>query len=82
MLVVWLTGAAIATEGRWFESPWLWAKLALVLALTGLHGVQSGRLRRLQRGDLLQMRMRLDHVVAFIATSVVLVALLVVLKPF
>jgi putative membrane protein len=82
MLVVWLTGATIATEGSWFESPWLWAKLALVLALTGLHGVQSGMLRRLQRGDLSQPRMRLDHVVAFIATSVVLVALLVVLKPF
>ncbi|WP_213982018.1 CopD family protein [Sphingomonas sp. dw_22] len=82
MLFVWLTGAAIAAEGGWFGSPWLWGKLVLVLALTGLHGVQSGRLRRLRRGDPLQTRMRAVHIAAFIASSAACIAILVVVKPF
>jgi putative membrane protein len=82
MLLVWLTGAAIAAQGSWFGSPWLWAKLALVLALTGLHGVQSGKLRRRRRGDPTQTQVRPTHIAAFIAASVTVIALLVVLKPF
>jgi uncharacterized membrane protein len=81
MLLVWLTGAAIATEGGWFASSWLWAKLVLVVALTGLHGVQSGRLRRLRRGELLQGRLQAIPIAAFIAMLVTLIALLVVSKP-
>jgi uncharacterized membrane protein len=82
MLVVWLTGAVIAAEGAWFGSPWLWGKLVFVLALTGLHGVQSGRLRRLQRGAPLQTRIQAVHIAAFIASSAAIIALLVVVKPF
>jgi uncharacterized membrane protein len=82
MLVVWLTGATIAAEGGWFGSPWLWAKLVLVLALTGLHGLQSGKLRRLRRGEVAQARVQSTHIAAFIAASVTVIALLVVLKPF
>ena len=82
ILAVWLTGAAIAAEGAWFASPWLWAKLTLVVALTGLHGIQSGRLRRLRRGDPPPAAMRASHTAAFIAASVTIIALLVVLKPF
>ncbi len=81
MLAVWLTGAAIAAQGDWFASPWLWTKLALVLVLTGLHGIHSGRLRRLRRGDPVQA-MRGAHIAAFIAAPVSIIALLVVLKPF
>lgn len=82
MLLMWLTGAAIAVEGGWFESPWLWGKLAFVLALTGLHGVQSGRLRRLRRGEQPRTRMRAASTAAFIAFSATCIALLVVAKPF
>ncbi|MEG3152626.1 CopD family protein [Sphingomonas sp. ZT3P38] len=82
MLLVWLTGATIAAEGAWFGSPWLWAKLAFVLALTGLHGVQSGRLRRLRRGETVESRVRTGYIAAFLAGSVAVIALLVVVKPF
>lgn len=81
MLAVWLTGAAIAAEGTWFASPWLWAKLALVLVLTGLHGVQSARLRRLRRGDPTPAAMQGIRIAIFIAASVTFIAMLVVLKP-
>lgn len=82
MLIVWLSGATIAAEGGWFGSPWLWLKLVLVLALTGLHGVQSGKLRRLRRGEMVQTQVQYTRVAAFIAVSVTVIALLVVLKPF
>jgi putative membrane protein len=82
MLCVWLTGAAIAAEGAWFGSPWLWVKLGFVLALTGLHGIQAGRLRRLRRDERLQIRMQAVHIAAFIACSAACIALLVVVKPF
>ncbi len=82
MLLVWLTGVVIATEGGWFSSPWLWGKLVFVLALTGLHGFQSGRLRRIRRGEQPQTRMQAERMVACIAVSAAIIALLVVVKPF
>lgn len=50
MLLVWALGLTLATTGQWFAAGWLQAKLALVLILSGLHGVQSGRLRRAAGG--------------------------------
>lgn len=82
MLLLWLTGATIAVQGAWFGSGWLWAKLVFVLALTGLHGVQSGRLRRLRNGAEGDARVPALGVVAFIGCSTTLIALLVVVKPF
>lgn len=83
MLLVWVTGATIAVEAGWFASPWLWAKLGFVLALTGLHGIQSGKLRRLRRaGGEPSAATPALRVAAFIALSVSSIALLVVAKPF
>ena len=82
MIVVWLTGAAIAVDGGWFGNSWLWAKLVFVLALTGLHGVQSGRLRRMRRGEQPRTRMQAERVATCIAVSAAIIALLVVAKPF
>ncbi|WP_180142448.1 CopD family protein [Sphingomonas sp. R-74633] len=82
MLAVWLTGAMIAAEGAWFASPWLWPKLALVLVLTGLHGVQSGLLRQLRRGQQPNTRLHGVMVAAFISAAVIFIAALVVVKPF
>src|SRR5579872_4179558 len=38
IVLVWLTGPWLAYESGFYLSPWLWAKFALVLALSGLHG--------------------------------------------
>src|SRR5579864_1691960 len=51
MLAVWALGLMLAREGGWFVQAWLQAKLVLVLALSALHGVQSGVLRRLTGGS-------------------------------
>ena len=46
MMATWALGIGLAAAGGWFVSGWLQAKLVLVVVLSGLHGVQSGRLRR------------------------------------
>ena len=38
MIAVWGLGLWLAWDGGWMTAPWLHAKLALVLALSGLHG--------------------------------------------
>jgi protoporphyrinogen IX oxidase len=38
MITAWALGLWLAWDGGWFVSPWLHAKLALVVALSGLHG--------------------------------------------
>lgn len=38
MIVTWLAGLYLAWSGHWFTSPWLHVKLALVLALSAVHG--------------------------------------------
>lgn len=50
MLLVWALGLTLALAGHWFADAWLQAKLVFVLVLSGLHGIQSGRLRRLAGG--------------------------------
>ncbi|MEA1677457.1 CopD family protein [Nitrospirillum sp. BR 11163] len=52
ILLVWGLGLTLAVTGGWLPSAgWLWAKLALVTALSGLHGAQAGALRRLANGQ-------------------------------
>ena len=46
LLLAWGLGVWLAVQAGWFHSGWLHVKLALVLALSALHGVASGALRR------------------------------------
>jgi protoporphyrinogen IX oxidase len=46
MLLTWALGLSLAVWAGWFPSAWLIVKLIFVLALSALHGIQSGRLRR------------------------------------
>ncbi|WP_429927919.1 CopD family protein [Achromobacter xylosoxidans] len=76
------SGVYLATSAGWFGSGWLSVKLALVLLLAAVHGMQAGRLRRLAEaaGDASEAgRARLMPVVL---AAPVLIILLVVLKPF
>src|SRR4029077_114090 len=41
MIVTWLAGLYLAWAGHWFSSGWLHGKLALVIALSGVHGFFS-----------------------------------------
>lgn len=39
LIATWLLGLALGWMGGWFDSGWLQAKLALVVALTAVHGL-------------------------------------------
>lgn len=46
MIATLALGLTLAQLAGWFSAGWLQAKLVLVLGMTALHGVISGRLRR------------------------------------
>ncbi|CCE08821.1 conserved membrane hypothetical protein [Bradyrhizobium sp. STM 3843] len=82
MLVVWGAGLALAMQGQWFGSLWLTLKLGIVLALSALHGVLSGTLRRLAWSEAPMVPSWLKHVPLLVVGSVTAIAVLVVVKPF
>ncbi|MFY2607432.1 CopD family protein [Achromobacter ruhlandii] len=76
------SGVYLATSAGWFGSGWLSVKLALVLLLAAVHGMQAGRLRRLAEaaGDVTEAgRARL---MPLVLAAPVLIILLAVMKPF
>ena len=78
MLLVWTLGLILATSGHWFAEIWLQIKFGLVLVLSGLHGVQSGRLRRLAAGSALPALRTAPVVLA----CAIVIAVMAVAKPF
>ena len=79
MLLVWALGVTLALQGGWFRSGWLSAKLVFGVVLSGLHGVQSARLRRLAGGAAAAPLSLAAPLVLACATAI---AVLVVVKPF
>lgn len=51
MIATWALGLTMAMSANWFASRWMIAKLVLVVALSALHGVLSGQLRRATAGQ-------------------------------
>ena len=47
MILVWVLGLTLATEGGWWTAGWLHLKLLLVLGLTAYHGYMVGYGRKL-----------------------------------
>ncbi|WP_043361439.1 CopD family protein [Belnapia sp. F-4-1] len=81
LLTAWAFGIATALDNGWFGAGWLSAKLLLVVALTGLHGLQAGALRRLafQAG---RPPRGLGRAPAAVALALAAIAVLAVAKPF
>jgi uncharacterized membrane protein len=77
LLLVWALGLSLALWGGHFSNLWLQAKLVFVVVLSGVHGILSGRLRRLAGGGSVRPQ-RFGPVI--IASLVPIVALAVV-KP-
>lgn len=81
MLLAWTCGLALASQGHWWMAPWLMLKLALVLALSALHGVQAGSLRRMVGDPVRRPPPWLRHSPVLVLCGVTAIVLLVVLKP-
>ena len=78
MLLVWALGLTLALMGGWLRDGWLIAKLVLVVALSGAHGVQSAKLRRLAGGVAAGASPRLAPLAIGV---IVAIAILAVVKP-
>lgn len=81
MLVVWVLGITLASEGGWWTAGWLHIKLLLVLGLTAYHGYMVGYGRKLARGQrpASGRALRLMNEVPGIVTAAIVI--LVIVKP-
>lgn len=82
LILVWITGPLLAYgEGVW-RDPWLHAKIAFVLLLTGFHGYLAGRVQEFAN-DGNSKSARFYRFVNEVPTVLMLIIVaLVVLKPF
>jgi putative membrane protein len=82
MIATWGLGLWLASDGGFFSSPWLHAKLALVLILSGLHGLFARWVRDFAN-DRNTRPQRFYRIVNEAPTLLMIViVILVVVKPF
>jgi putative membrane protein len=82
MIATWLLGLGLAFEGGWFASPWLQAKILLVLILSGIHGLLARWVRDFA-GDRNQHSHKFYRIINEIpAVLMVGIVILAVVKPF
>jgi protoporphyrinogen IX oxidase len=82
MILVWIFGLTLATIGGFWASPWLHAKLLLVLGLSGYHGYMIGYGRKLAAGERPASGTALRIMNEVPGIAAVLIVVLVVVKPF
>jgi putative membrane protein len=82
MLLAWGLGIAIAMQGGWFGALWLTLKLGFAVFLSAMHGIAAGTLKRLVRGGQPASSFALRHLPLATVASMVVVAVLAVVKPF
>ena len=82
MIATWVLGLALAFLGGWWDSGWLHGKLALVLALSGVHGMLVSQVRRFAE-DRNARTQRYFRVLNEVPTLLMIgIVILVVVKPF
>jgi putative membrane protein len=82
MIVTWLAGLYLAWSGNWFASPWLHAKLTLVIVLSGVHGFFSRWVKDFA-ADRNPRSQKFYRIINEIPTVLmILIVILVVVKPF
>ncbi len=82
MIAVWLTGPLLAYRLGDFGYPWLHAKLALVVALSAVHGYLAGLVRAFAE-DRNRRPARFYRILNEVPTVLMaLIVVLVVFKPF
>ncbi|MCA8020796.1 CopD family protein [Burkholderia metallica] len=83
LALVWIAGIALALNGHWFGAAWLSVKFVVVAALSVLHGLLAGTLRRMERDDLVVVPASwLEYAAGAVVAATAIVVGLVVIKPF
>lgn len=82
MLATWVLGLWLAWKGFGFQGGWLHTKIALVVALSGVHGFLGGSLRKFER-DANTRSAGFWRVMNEVPTVLLLlIVILVAVKPF
>jgi len=82
MIASWGFGLWIAVEGGWFSSPWLHAKLLLVVLMTGAH-MALAKWRKDFEADRNTKSEKFYRIANEVPTVLmILIVVLVILKPF
>ena len=82
MIISWVLGLWLAYQAGFFSSGWLHAKLALAIALSGVHGYFSASVRRFGQ-DANEKPPRHWRIVNEVPTLLmVAIVILVIVKPF
>jgi putative membrane protein len=82
MIAAWILGLVLVWQGGFMASGWLYAKLALVLALSGVHGILAKRLKEFS-ADANTRPARYYRVLNEAPTLLMIaIVVLVVVKPF
>ena len=81
MLLTWALGLTLVMVAHWLPAAWLIAKLTVVVVLSALHGLSSGRLRRLSTVETASSGAPGISPLAIILAMAAIV-FLVVVKPF
>lgn len=82
MIVTWLAGLFLAYDGSWYTDGWFHAKLALVLAMSAVHGFQARWVRDFAN-DSNTRPAKFYRVANEVPTLLMIgIVILVVVKPF
>jgi putative membrane protein len=82
MIVTWVLGLWLAWQGNWFAAPWLHLKLALVIAMSGVHGMLARYVKDFA-ADRNRKSQKFYRIINEVPTVLmVFIVLLAVLKPF
>lgn len=82
MVASWAIGAWLAMKGNWLSAPWFHVKLALVIALSGVHGM-LGRWTADFAADRNCHTRRFFRIINEVPTALMIgIVILVVVKPF
>jgi protoporphyrinogen IX oxidase len=82
MVIAWVLGLWLAWKSGYWAAPWLHAKVALVLALSGLHGYLSAATRAFREDRNTKPARHWRMVNEIPAVLMVAIVILVVVKPF
>ena len=82
MIAAWLLGLGLAYEGGWFALHWLQAKVVLVLAMSGVHGLFARWVRDFA-ADRNRHSQKFYRIINEVPTILMIgIVILAVVKPF
>jgi putative membrane protein len=82
LLVAWSSGLWLAVQAGYFQAGWFHAKLALVVGLSGLHGLFAAYTRRFAEDENRHAQAYYRVVNEIPTLLMIAIVILVVVKPF